>query len=283
MRPYTLTVCSMTEWISQDFIDADIRDWKIIKDRGFDLPLSLPGPNVAWWMPTEHAVKLCHSGLSIPFMAPGSHWLTTVPQSLTGRFTGSGSVKEVLADTALFTAGKVWIKPAEFKHQDFVAGLYDQEEIASFHLPDDSILQWTDTVMDFSEEHRFFVCEGEIIASSVYLADKVTYYDGAVSHRTKDAEDFAFYAVSLLVDNQPPAYVLDIAFDETSDRWVVLEGNPMFSSALYGADPAQVVKGLLRCANPSPDDTKWLWVPDPYLIQKYARMRPLRPSAGILP
>lgn len=281
MKPFTLVVCSLTEWIAQDFLDAGMDEWQVIKDRGFDLPSVEPASNVAWWMPTEHAVKLRHSGLSIPFMAPGSHWLTTIPRSLTGRFTASGTVNEILGNQSIFTEGKIWIKPAEFKHQEFFASLYSHDDIASFNLPADAMLQWTDTVMDFSEEHRFFVCDGEIIASSVYLVDGITYYDGAVSHRMDEAFEFAGYAVSVLADNQPPAYVLDIAFDKLSDKWVVLEGNPMFSSAIYGSDPAQVAKGLLRCANPVAGDEKWLWAPDPYLIQKYARMRPLQSSAGI--
>lgn len=282
MKSCTLVVCSLTEWIVKDFIDANIPNCEIIKDRGFDLPPVKPNVDVAWWMPTEHAVKLRQSGLLIPFMATGSKWMDTVPQSLTGRYTASGTVKEVLNDETLFADGKVWIKPAEFKHQEFFAGLYGREEIIGFNLPDGAILQWTDTVMDFSEEHRFFICEGEVIASSVYLADNLTYYDGAVSHKAGEASEFAHHAVEVLADNQPPAYVLDIGFDKLSGHWVVIEGNPMFSSAIYGADPAQVVKGLLRCANPKNQDARWLWSPDLYLTNKYARMRPLQPPTGIL-
>lgn len=282
MEIKTLVVCSLTEWIAQDFLDASLpEEWRVIKDRGFDLPSVEPSIHTAWWMPTEHAVKLRRSGLSVPFMAPGPKWMDTVPQSLTGRYTASITIGGISENPSIFDAGKLWIKPAEFKHQQFFAGLYSYEEVRAFSLPDEAVLQWTDTVMDFSEEYRFFICEGEIIASSVYLAGNVTYYDGAVASLELEAGEFAEYAVSVLGDNQPPAYVLDIGFDRKQERWVIIEGNPMFSSALYGADPAQVVEGLLRCANPQIGEEKWMWVPDPYLVNKYARMQPLKPYAGI--
>lgn len=277
MKAKTLVVCSITNWIVQDFLNANIADLEIIGDRGFDLPQVKPSGDIAWWMPTEHAVKLRYSGLSIPFMAPGSHWLPTVPQSLTGRFIGSATVAEILSTNSPFSeTEKLWIKPAEFKHQDFFAGLYSQQEVDSFNLPLDAILQWTSTVLNISEEHRFYVLDHEVVTGSEYLVDGVTYYDGARSDRKSEALAFAVDAVKELGDNQPTAYTLDIAFDHKSNSWVILEGNPAFSSAIYGSDPEKVIDTLLRCCNPGEADNKWLWKPDPYLMKKYARMRPLR-------
>jgi hypothetical protein len=279
MKAKTLVVCSITNWIVQDFIDAKIADIEIIGDRGFDLPTVKPSAEVAWWMPTEHAVKLRYSDFSIPFIAPGSHWLPTVPQALTGRIIQSATVEETLSENSYFSqndSGKLWIKPAEFKHQEFFAGLYTKEETSSFNLPPDASLQWTSTILDISEEHRFYIMDHQVITGSEYLVDNVTYYDGAISSNKGEAWDFATTAVKQLGANQPPAYTLDVAFDRISQSWVVLEGNPAFSSAIYGSDPEKVIEVLLRCANPVPEDSPWLWEPDPYLMKKYAHMRPLR-------
>lgn len=279
MKAKTLVVCSITNWVVQDFRDAKIADLEIIGDRGFDLPEVKPSPETAWWMPTEHAVKLQYSGFSIPFMAPGSHWLPTVSQALTGRFIGSATVEEILSNKDIFLhteTGKLWIKPAEFKHQEFFAGQYSQEGIAAFNLPPDAVLQWTSTVLNIAEEHRFYVLDNEVVTGSEYLVDGVTYYDGAVSSRKDEALSFVVEAVQEMGLNQPPAYTLDVAFDRVSASWVVLEGNPAFSSAIYGSNPKKVVDVLLRCCNPGQNDTKWLWEPDSYLMKKYAHMRPLR-------
>lgn len=279
MKAKTLVVCSITNWVVQDFRDAKIADLEIIGDRGFDLPPVKPSAETAWWIPTEHAVKLIYSGFSIPFMAPGSHWLPTVSQALTGRFIGSATVEESLSNDDYFSqnkSGKLWIKPAEFKHQQFFAGLYSREEVASFNLPSDAVLQWTSTILDIAEEHRFYVLDNEVVTGSEYLVDGVTYYDGAMSLRKAEAFSFAGSVVQELGLNQPPAYTLDVAFDRTSNSWVVLEGNPAFSSAIYGSNPEKVVDVLLRCCNPKESDVSWLWEPDPYLMKKYAHMRPLR-------
>lgn len=276
MTNKTLIVCSITNWIAQDFIEAKLSGWEVVADKGFDLPVISPSPDVAWWMPTEHAVKLRYSGLDIPFIAPGSSWLSSIPQSLTKRSVVTETVQEVLQrDFSSFNKGKIWIKPAEFKHQDFFAGLYSKDGIAEFNLPEDAYLQWTDTVFNLTEEHRFYIVDGQVKTGSEYLVDGVTYYDGAKSARKQEALNFAVYAVDKLGRNQPPAYTLDIAYDTLTESWLILEGNPMFSSAIYGSDPKIVAECLLRCANPLAVDSKWLWIPDSFLMKKYARMRPL--------
>ena len=276
MANKTLVVCSITNWIAQDFLEAKLSGWDVVADKGFDLPKITPSSDVAWWMPTEHAVKLRYSGLSLPFIAPGSSWLSTIPQSLTGRSIVTETVREVLQrDFGQFHNGKVWIKPAEFKHQEFFAGLYSKDEIQGFNLPEDAYLQWTDTVLNLGEEHRFYIVDENVQTGSEYLVDGITYYDGATSTRKQEALEFVAYAVDTLGRNQPPAYTLDIAYDGRTESWLVLEGNPMFSSAIYGSDPGIVADCLLRCVNPLDSDSKWLWTPDSFLMQKYARMRPL--------
>lgn len=279
MKAKTLVVCSITNWVVQDFRDAKIADLEIIGDRGFDLPRVNPSPETAWWMPTEHAVKLRYSGLILPLVSPGSHWLSTVPTHLTGRSIVTETVEDTLSNASSFANAsnrKIWIKPAEFKHQSFFAGLYTKEQIQSFNLPSNALLQWTDTILDIQEEHRFYVVDGTVVTGSEYLVDGVTYYDGATSQMKDDALYFAQYAAAELNENQPPAYTLDVAYDKASKSWIVLEGNPMFSSAIYGSNPAVVVDALLRCVNPEDNERKWLWKPDPYLVKKYACMRPLR-------
>lgn len=278
MATKTLVVCSMTNWIAQDFRDANIPGWDVVSDRGFDLPIIPQSKNVAWWMPTEHAVKLRYSGFKIPFMAPGPHWLPGISQDLTRRKISTCAMEEIM-DTdfkALSPNGKLWVKPAEFKHPEFFAGLYGKDDIAGYNLPKDALLQWTDTVLNLTEEHRFYIVDGKVKTGSVYLAHGVTYYDGAVSHKDDEAYNFALSCAQTIGTGQPPAYTLDVAYDETTESWILLEGNPMFSSAIYGSDPAIVAECLLRCANPLPEESSWLWTPDSFLLQKYARMRPLR-------
>lgn len=273
MSNKTLVVCSHANWIAQDFIDATIDSYDIIADKGFDLPKIKPNSNVAWWMPTEHAVKLAYSGFSLPFMAPGTHWLSSLPEALTMRNIVSTSIAELDANPY---DGKRWIKPAEFKHQQFFAGAYTVEEVMDFQLPQNAIIQYTDTILSLDEEYRFYVVDGKVTTGSIYLSDSITYYDGATEKRYTEAYDYAQYVVDCLQWNQPPSYTLDVAYDTEINDWLVVEGNPAFSSAIYGSDPAIVVDALLRCANPVEGDEAWMWLPDPYLLHKYANMRPLR-------
>lgn len=269
----TLTVCSITNWIPEDFKNGlNPDEWNVVADKGLYLPISEHNDSNVWWMPTEHAVKLAHSGFKIPFTSPGSQWLSTIPESLTRRKI----ITQPYSDISTLPNKEIWVKPAEFKHQSFFAGLYTKEELEEFSLPGDSMIQWTETILDIEEEYRFFVLAGEVIGGSVYLANGITYYDGALGIKLPDAYTYASNAVKEIGSNQPNAYVLDIAYDKQLKDFLVLEGNPAFSSAIYGVEPKSIIDALYACSHPNKDELKWLWKPDPYLIKKFSRMVPLQ-------
>lgn len=270
-----LIVVSYASWISEDFrASLDPAQWTVIKDYGFDLPADLENyDDVAWWMNAQHAARVLRSTPHISFVAPGPRWLSTVPQELTKRDILTSTVRNFLDAPP---AGSFWVKPAEAKIDGFEAGWRDagetQKVISAVGLPMESFLQWTPTRLDINWEHRFYVLNGEVLTGSPYLVDGVTYYDGASWDKYDEALEYVQNAVKILEGNQPPAYTLDVGLDAQLG-WLVIEGNPAWSSGIYGCDPQKVVRVLANsCYNFH--ISQYRWEPDHYL-KRIAERKPL--------
>lgn len=266
-----LVVATVRGWVADDFAPA-CRDAGValVRSWGLDVPDLSGFARPAWWTPTEHAARLLASGVPFPMQAPGPDWLSNVPAEVTGRRVWTGALADISAAPL-----RGWCKPAEFKHPGLVAAWFDSTDdfvaaAARAGVGEDSVVQVADTRLSISWEHRFFVANQQVVGGSAYLApDGSTWVEAMVSpgHVYDQAHSLAVQVAAAVPG--PDGYVVDIA--TTSAGPVVLEANPAFSSALYGADPA----AALVTVTASAAGGRWAWLPDPYLVARAARQRPL--------
>lgn len=274
-----LIVVSFAHWVADDFEQATQElNYALVRDYGFDVPETLGNyEKVAWWMNAQHAARLQRVGVATELTAPGSTWLSTVPHELTKRVIRSATISEFLE---LGVDGSVWVKPAEAKIDGFEAAYRTSADVCNLvdtlKIPTDSDVQWTDSLLSINHECRFYVLDGEVTTGSPYLVDGITYYDGASDRELKNADAFAREAVKILGDNQPQAYTLDVGFDEKSNEWLVIEGNPAWCSGIYGADPAKVIKVIEKACYTNTQNETFLWKPDSYLWNLAQRKVPLK-------
>lgn len=218
----------------------------------------------SYWMAGAYAARLQEVGLAGNLTACGQSWLAELDISLTGRRIGIGELSEIPGDTVL------WAKPAEAKIDAMVSGKYTKDEIVSIckaeDVPSDTLFQWTSDILKINHEHRFFIRHGKIMTGSPYLIDGEIYYPSITSPRYAEAEKAAEEILHELGDNQAPAYTLDVGLDELTNRWIIIEANPAWSSGLYGSDPAKVIETLEVACNST--EEKWKWIPSPYLVKK---------------
>lgn len=263
-------VVSMKSWVAEDFAPG-LGHRQLLRDWGWEVPAAILDANsVSWWMPAEHAARIQRAGFAMNLTAPGPDWLTTVDRSLTGRSVFASTVSEL---TKRAPDNMVFIKPAEAKIEGFEAAWRSVPETMDIcedlKLPADSFVQWTDTLMNINHEYRFYVLDGTVRTGSPYLTNGITYYDGALDLKGKEAKEFADYALKN-IPHQPQAYTLDVGWNSFTDSWVVIEGNPAWCSGLYGCDPSEAIKVIEVSCNASPDDD-FIWNPDAFLLAKANR------------
>ncbi len=271
-----IIVTTTANWVSEEVRDGlAANEFNVIKDYGFDIPLS--SENIyAWWMPAAHAARVIRAMPEIMFTSPSSSWLSTVPEKLLGRKISVLTLQDLL--NGEFT-GKLWAKPAEAKVEPFPAMFYSCDELKKVAL-DYSLelsmeVQYTETNIPFNWEHRFHILNGEVIAGSPYLVDGISFNDGVSWDKYQEAFEYAKYAVLELGNNQPSAYVLDVGMDESTGTWFIVEGNPAWCSGFYGSDMNKVI----LCIHESMKyDSEWQWIPDPHLEKMASRKVLLKTS-----
>jgi hypothetical protein len=275
----TLQVVSQRSWVAGE-LAANTRGVDVRRSHGLDVPAHTGTDS--WWAPTEWAVRALNAGAAMTLSAPGPTWLSTLPETLLGRAVHSLQLGEVER-----LPGPGWCKPAEAKIEALPAGWRTPHELADqaaeAAMPADSWIQWCPERLDLECEYRCYVLNGEVVTSSPYLIDGFTYNDmidgGPERHDEHvDAAGFAQHTADELGSGgQPAAYVLDVGFDLTSGRWVVIEGNPAWSAAWYGCSIDAVVAVIERSCSADPG---WRWIPDRCLLARAARMRTLRGDEG---
>lgn len=236
----------------------------------------------ALWSPQQYASDLFRayalSGMDLPILlAPGPNWLTTVPSSFLGREVASILLSEVRAEPTSYSSG--WWKAAEAKIDFFPnsyrtsEGMLDQLEL----LPDDTRLQFTSTSLDIKKEYRFWVTGRKVTTGSLYLSheDGATYYDGASDTEEEFSKASAFASNVLVEVDAPSAFTLDIAL-LGDGSCVVLEGNPAWCSAWYGADVTKVAETIYAATTSVTPGNLWAWSPDAYHVHKSNRKRVLQ-------
>jgi hypothetical protein len=225
----------------------------------------------SYWMAGGYAARLQRAGLAPNLVAPGQHWLSEVSEldeTLTRRKIFTTKIAELPTGALLFA------KPAEAKIESIPAGKYFTDHLLEIckneRVPADTLFQWTETLLNLNHEHRFFISDGQIRTGSPYLIDDVVYTSEMISPYFGAAYDAAENFLRILESNNllPPALTLDVARDEDSGEWLIIEANPAWSSGPYGASPSRILEVLERaCAwSKDVDDAKWLWEPAEYLV-----------------
>lgn len=219
-------------------------------------------PGFLFWGAGRYAYSLRESVAHRHFMAPGPRWLSNLPEELLGRKletqSFSGAVESIGERSVRF-------KLAETKHDRLKAARYTGNELQLIlaELPElaTAQVQWTEAELRLDWEHRFFVLDGEILTGSPYLVDGQVYSDATPWDRYGDAEAFARRAARELNADSPVSYVLDVAYDLETERWIIVESNRTWSSGLYGSNVHRMLEGLKAALEPS----DWEWIPDPAL------------------
>lgn len=293
----TLHVVTHRRWVADDLATGAFPGLDVRHHLGLDLPDFAPGDGV--WAPMEWMARAVAVDPRLHLIDPGAALLTLLPRHLLGRDIRllTRAQMEAEADEHIAAHGPLvdgppyFAKPANCKVEEFPARWDDLEghvlgAIAT-RIPADQPFLLTTTRLDIVEEHRLFVLDGAVVTSSPYRAldlgpeghrSETLWHEEMTSECTGDAEAFGAHVLAALED-LPRSFALDVAV-LADGTWVVIEANPVWSSAFYGADPAQVVRCLLvasRVADPAeasaPEPHRW--VLDPYLIQRVARQRPL--------
>jgi hypothetical protein len=268
-------------------------------------------PGDGLWAPMAWAARLLHDPrhqrrIGGYLLDPGPLFTPSLDRTLTGRRIQVGTLAEYLEHGPDGTGEGAFVKPANCKIEHFPAAWRRRAEVARLaikhDLPDDLVLQWTTTRLDIVEEHRAYVRHRTVVASSPYLVhhrgpggaggnlsvEQETWHEQMTSVHSPAAEEFAGH-VACGIDHQPAAYVLDVAL-LADGSWVVLETNPVWAAAFYGCDLTEVVRTLF-CGiawqgrdlpagyslghSPGAREPTWTWRPDPYLLQRVRRQRPL--------
>lgn len=258
-------VVTESAWMAERFT-AGLNGRQMFLSYAHEFPDLSAYDTSSMWLAGGYAARLHRIGLAGSLMAPGQDWLSTVDSSLVGREIVTQPLSAMPYGIQLFA------KPAEAKIDAIKAGLYKREYIDTVYqeqdIPVDTLLQWTTTLMDMNHEHRFFIANREVMTGSPYLIDGQVYDGYMTSPRYEEAVKFAEFAVKELGENQPPAYTLDVAFDEKSGKWIIVEANPAWSSGIYGADPSSMIDVLdIACNN---TDLRWTWKPAEYLMNMAA-------------
>jgi hypothetical protein len=269
-------ICNQSWMISE----LSLSENTIVKHSyGLDIPVH--SINDAWWIPQGIANRFIHSGVIFTPQAPGSNWLPSQPKELVKRNVESITVKDIkekISSPLLMRAingEKLFWKFAEAKVDTFMGEARDFNDVLTYiddyDIPDDSVMQVSE-VLDVQNEYRFFIVNNEVKACSPYLnrihGVELTYYDSSYIN-TEEFEAVQAYVRSIAHRlNSPSAYVLDVA-SLPNGEFVVLEANPAWCSAWYGADIDGVVETIVASWLPSESFT---YIPDMLLTKTYSKM-----------
>lgn len=303
-------VVGHASWRARELTDAGVA---VRSSLGWEVPLLEPADSV--WAPMEWMARAaralrCAGRPPWCLVDAGPTWLAELPLEVTGRTVTACTLGDAAAGSGP-VAG--WWKPANCKvetlparwatREDFVSSAYaaglraDSQVLVSDHL-------------DLVEEHRVFVLDGIAVTSSPYLwhhlavesgvagpvgwdqvPDLLTpdgSLDGPAFVAATEAAGWSRLSMAAVLeetgkllrragrDRVPPVAVVDVALT-TGGRVVVLEANPVWSSAWYGADLTAVTTCLSASVGASPVPggipSRWVWEPDPWLAARAERQR----------
>ena len=232
-------------------------------------------PGFLFWGAGRYACSMLAARDDFTPSSAGAQWMSGLPTEFTGRVVHNCTLAELINSRAVWDRGSVWLKPAELKHpapppsqwtRDRIAGVVTNPELGGVSV------QWTNTIMDFAAEFRFFVVDGDAVTGSPIWWTAADHSAGRSWSRYADAHAVARDFAVALAGSSPRALVLDIGWDRTRRGWFIVEANRPWSSGLYGCDPdevAAVIEVSMR------DDSRWSGSPIGRLVVRG------NPSPGI--
>jgi hypothetical protein len=265
-----LLVSTHRRWVADELRAGAPRGLEVVHDLGFDVPGG-DLARTAWWTPGGHAARLAHAGVPLRLAAPSADLLSVLPPELTGREVLTGTLSELSAGLEERGWRSGWAKVADAKVEALESAWYD--DLAGFlraarDLPPGVVLQVSPTRLEVTTEFRVTMVGTSAVAVSPYVHLGQLWEEGMSAPGAADAAALAEEAATGL-DEAPSSMVLDIAL--TPSGPVVLEANPVWCAAFYGADTSAVVEALVVASAQSNP----LWVPDAFNASRAARQRPL--------
>lgn len=279
----TIRVVTQRNWMVEELRAAMVdTGWTVQQHYGMSAP---PRDGAISWMPGAFAARLHQQDACPRLSSPGGEFLSLMPQEFTGR------------EVALFPAALAMLEPSEgfwkladSKDDRFSAAWRTAEQLAAdllaARVPPEAMLHLTDVRLDLVAEYRAVVAGSSVLTGSFYIDLAGRRHDDpdfavppSLTHRAAAA--FAAEVVAAMNArglSGPPSYTLDVGFDRVTGRWVVVEANPIWSSAWYGSNPTLFVTAMIT--DQMTDPGIWIWKPDPVLLARAGRKPPLPPAIG---
>jgi hypothetical protein len=161
----------------------------------------------------------------------------------------------------------MFVKPADVRRKAFDAGLYTDVRSARREAPlDPHMPVLLSEPVEWLEEHRCFILDGRLVASSPYLRfGRPAWRPFNAREGTVPLPEGAHEVCRRLLSTAdlplPPGFVVDVGLIQ--DRgWAVVEYNPAWCSSLVGCDPTAVLPVLERATRDlrqlRPADRPWI-------------------------
>lgn len=230
--------------------------WRAAVARGWDVHRAIRyrGPYNATECCVYGEIMFCDmmaERLKLGLLDPPDHWLAALPREWTGR-----TIQFCTAKTLPAFSERHFVKPANDKV--FQYGVYERSSDVPLRHVDANCPVLVSTVVEFDQEVRLYVLDGEIRTQWFYRLV------GEKSEEQTHAEARLFGAAVLerFGYQLPSAVVLDVGHID-GQGWAVVEANQAYASGIYGeADVNAVLDVCLRSsgqlANVRDNDKRFL-------------------------
>lgn len=288
----TFHVVTQRNWMATELAAAlEPAGWRVAQHYGLDAldPKVGHDPAHVLWAPGAFAAREILHGNSLRLSAPGPAWLPRLSTQDYVDTDPAGRVVELVTMIDAYDSPRegFW-KLAETKHDAFPARWRTVGElkcdIRSAGLPPAALLQYTETKLTIVREYRAVVQRGVPTTVSCYLDNagrdrSHPDFSEPASVLQRTAENIARSLAAEIEAQCPagPAYTLDIA--RSGSRWLVLEANPVWSSAWYGCDLLEFADAVARAQGADVPE-QHLWRPDALLVDRSRKAGPLPRKHG---
>lgn len=231
-------------WVSNMLRESGRFD-QVIHRFAFDLPDFAD----VYWLPVGHAHRLLDLGYDFAPEFPYASWWTQY------------SFQHCCMPDEVPDSGPVFGKVGDFKHQTLDAQAYPSGQDFRDALIRNNVRESpvvVSEIVNFTEEARFFVANGEITTGSWYRTWRGD-WDGLYEQPfwLQDAKWYAQAQIDLIGSGQPNGYSIDVGF---ADEWKIVECNPTWASNPYGSEAKGFADSLIASFQPGES----AWFPDLY-------------------
>lgn len=260
--------------------------WTVVAHHGLSpLPPEVGvDPAHVLWAPGAFAAKMLAEGVPLRLAAPGPHWLPSIGHQFTGR-----SILTTTAAEAKTRPRTGFWKLAETKADPFPAAWRNAADLPTdierARLPQASLLQFCPVRLPVMREYRAIVHDDRVTTFSSYLDEESRgrddeHFVDATPGEMELARRAADSAAAWIGRRRPagPAFSLDIGrYPDSSDRFVLIEANPIWSSSWYGCDLPAFAEAVAASQGSHIDDSE-IWRPDQLLIDRARRSLTAHPA-----